>query len=266
MDKIINAGTLFKPFDLRGLFLRNRVVMSPLTRSRAGEQRLPNSLMAEYYAQRASAGLIISEATVISKQGIGWLNSPGIYSDQQSHAWQQVVDAVHAKGAPMFLQFWHCGRASHSSFHPEEGLPVAPSAIAINQDYIHTPIGKQPYETPRALETDEVSAIVDDGPLNERRERDSMAWKYTRPMDTSLISSYSPRPIIERTAMAAASKIVSGFWRRFLERFLPTGHPVKWAFTFRRTAISTTWARRIFERPFSTLPSSLISTSLPIFT
>jgi N-ethylmaleimide reductase len=162
MDKIINAGTLFKPFDLRGLFLRNRVVMSPLTRSRAGEQRLPNSLMAEYYAQRASAGLIISEATVISKQGIGWLNSPGIYSDQQSHAWQQVVDAVHAKGAPMFLQFWHCGRASHSSFHPEEGLPVAPSAIAINQDYIHTPIGKQPYETPRALETDEVSAIVED--------------------------------------------------------------------------------------------------------
>jgi len=162
MAKTSNADALFSAFDLRGLLLKNRVVMSPLTRSRAGDQRLPNSLMAEYYAQRASAGFIISEATVISQQGIGWRNSPGIYSDEQAQAWKQVVDAVHAKGTAMFLQLWHCGRASHSSFHQDQGLPVAPSSIKINEDHISTPIGKQPYEIPRALETEEVQAVVED--------------------------------------------------------------------------------------------------------
>jgi len=118
--------------------------------------------MAEYYAQRSSAGLIITEATVVSKQGIGWLNSPGIYSDEQAEAWKRVVDAVHAEGAKIFLQLWHCGRASHSSFHEKKGLPVAPSAVKINGDGIRTPLGKQPYETPRALETEEIPAIVED--------------------------------------------------------------------------------------------------------
>jgi len=136
--------------------------MSPLTRSRAGEERMPNSLMAEYYAQRASAGLIISEATVVSKQGIGWLNSPGIYSDAQAEAWELVVDAVHSKGAPIFLQLWHCGRASHTAFHEHGELPVAPSAIKINGEFSHTPIGKKPYETPRALEIEEIPKIVED--------------------------------------------------------------------------------------------------------
>jgi N-ethylmaleimide reductase len=136
--------------------------MAPLTRSRAGVERLPNSLMAKYYAQRASAGMIITEATVISEQGIGWPNSPGIYSDEQAEAWKEIVHAVHDRGTPIFLQLWHCGRASHSSFHEKQGLPVAPSAVKLIRDYIHTPIGKQPYETPRALETDEVPAIVED--------------------------------------------------------------------------------------------------------
>ncbi len=157
-----NRSVLFDSFDLRGIKLKNRVVMAPLTRSRAGKERMPNSLMAEYYGQRASAGLIITEGTLISKQAIGWLNAPGIYSDEQARAWRKVVDAVHAEGAKIFLQLWHCGRASHSSFHEEEGLPVGPSAIKLNGDYIHTPIGKQPYETPRALETDEVAGIVHD--------------------------------------------------------------------------------------------------------
>lgn len=155
------TGGLLRPFDLRGLLLKNRVAMAPMTRSRAGEERLPNALMAEYYAQRASAGLIITEATVVSQQGIGWLNSPGIYTDGQAEAWKQVVDAVHAKGTPIFLQLWHCGRASHSSFHNGEP-PVSASAVKLNGEYIHTPIGKQPYETPRALETDEVAAVVED--------------------------------------------------------------------------------------------------------
>lgn len=153
---------LLQPYDLNGLLLKNRVVMSPLTRSRAGAERIPNRLMAEYYTQRASAGLIITEATVVSKQGIGWLDSPGIYSDEQAEAWKMVVDAVHAKGCPIFLQLWHCGRASHSTFHDNGELPVAPSAIRLNGDHIHTPSGKQPYETPRPLETDEVTAVVED--------------------------------------------------------------------------------------------------------
>ena len=117
---------------------------------------MPNALMAEYYAQRASVGLIIAEATVISKQANGWINSPGIYSDEQAQAWKQVVDAVHAKGTPFFLQLWHMGRASHSSFQENGQLPVSASALKLNAESIHTPVGKQPYETPRALETSEV--------------------------------------------------------------------------------------------------------------
>lgn len=156
------SPTLLSPFDLRGLPLKNRVVMAPMTRARAGSERIPNALMAEYYAQRASAGLIITEATVVSKQANGWVNSPGIYSEEQAEGWKQVVDAVHARGGLIFLQLWHCGRASHSHFHENGQLPVAPSAIKLNEEYIHTPIGKQPYETPRALETDEIPLIVED--------------------------------------------------------------------------------------------------------
>jgi N-ethylmaleimide reductase len=163
MQKIILADNseLLSSYNLNDLLLKNRVVMSPLTRSRAGKERLANPLMAEYYTQRATAGMIISEATVISKQGIGWLNSPGIYSDEQAESWRQVVDAVHAKGTSIFLQLWHCGRASHSSFHESEGLPVAPSAIKLEGDAIHTPSGPHIHETPRALETGELPGIVE---------------------------------------------------------------------------------------------------------
>ena len=108
---------LFQPFDLHGLGLPNRIVMAPLTRSRAGAERLPNALMAEYYAQRVAAGLIISEATTISEQANGWVDSPGIYSDEMEAGWKRVTDTVHARGGRMFLQLWHMGRASHSAFH-----------------------------------------------------------------------------------------------------------------------------------------------------
>ena len=162
MNTKTRSPELLSPFDLMGLPLKNRVVMAPLTRSRAGVERMPNALTAKYYAQRASAGLIITEATVISKQGIGWQNSPGIYSDQQLEAWKQVVDAVHAKGTPIFLQLWHCGRASHSDFQENGQLPIAPSAIKLNGEYIATPLGKQPYQTPRALTTEEIPLIVED--------------------------------------------------------------------------------------------------------
>jgi N-ethylmaleimide reductase len=156
------SSALLSPVKLGDLTLKNRVVMAPLTRSRAGIERIPNALMSEYYSQRTSAGLIITEATVISKQAIGWLNTPGIYSDEQTIGWKQVVDAVHDRKTPFFLQLWHCGRASHSSFQENGQLPVAPSAIGIESDDIHTPNGKQPHETPRALEIDEIPGIVED--------------------------------------------------------------------------------------------------------
>lgn len=162
MAETAQSSPLLNAFARNGLFLRNRIVMSPLTRSRAGEERIPNQLMAEYYAQRASAGLIVSEATVVSRQGIGWLNSPGVYSDEQTEGWKKVVDAVHARGGTMFLQLWHCGRASHRAFFEDGQMPVAPSAIKIDNDYSHTPRGKLPYETPRALTTQEIPGVVED--------------------------------------------------------------------------------------------------------
>lgn len=157
----VHLPHLLSSFDLRGLPLRNRVVMAPLTRARAGRQRVPNDLMAEYYVQRASAGLIVAEATSISEQGLGWVDSPGIYNEAQVAGWRKIVAAVHAQGTPFFLQLWHCGRASHSAFHG--GQPsVSASAIKINGDDLHTPNGKRPHETPRALATEEVVAVVED--------------------------------------------------------------------------------------------------------
>jgi N-ethylmaleimide reductase len=157
-----NVSHLLSPFALKDLSLDNRVVMAPLTRSRAGSERMPNALMAEYYAQRAGVGLIITEGTTISKEANGWLHSPGIYTAEQTEAWKQVVNAVHEKGTPIFLQLWHTGRASHSSFQENNQLPVAPSAIKLEGSQAHTPNGKQPYETPRALETEEIPQIVED--------------------------------------------------------------------------------------------------------
>lgn len=152
---------LLERFQLGDLLLNNRIVIAPMTRARADDNRLVTPVIAEYYAQRASAGLIITEATVVSEQGIGWGNTPGIYNEAQQESWRLVTDALHDKGTPVFLQLWHCGRASHNSFHSGE-LPVAPSAIKIEDDHIHTPTGKQEYEVPRALETSEVKAIVQD--------------------------------------------------------------------------------------------------------
>ena len=122
---------LFQPFRLHDLALPNRIVLSPMTRGRAGAARLPNRLMAEYYSQRSSAGLLITEATTISEEADGWNESPGIYTDEMTEGWKQTTSAVHEKGGMIFLQLWHTGRASHSSFHG--GRPaVAPSAIKIN--------------------------------------------------------------------------------------------------------------------------------------
>lgn len=156
----MSRAPLDTPFKLGELSLPNRIVMAPLTRGRAGEQRVPNALMAEYYAQRASAGLIIAEATAVCPQGNGWVDAPGIYNDEQVKGWAQVVSEVHRNGARIVLQLWHMGRASHSIFH-QGALPVAPSAIAIQGKEARTAQGNKPYEIPRALETEEIPGVID---------------------------------------------------------------------------------------------------------
>ena len=149
---------LFDPLVVGDLTLPNRVIMAPLTRQRAGDERLPNALMAQYYAERASAGLILSEATSVTPQGVGYAKTPGIWSDEQVAGWKLVTDAVHAAGGRIFLQLWHVGRVSDPIFLNGE-LPVAPSAIAPN-GHVSLVRPQRPFVTPRALELDEIAAVV----------------------------------------------------------------------------------------------------------
>jgi N-ethylmaleimide reductase len=151
---------LFQPVRLGSYRLANRIVMAPLTRSRAGADGVPSPLMAEYYEQRASAGLIVAEGTNISPQGRGYAFTPGIYSTRQVEAWRVVTQAIHAKGGRVFLQLWHVGRISHPSLQPDGALPVAPSAICPS-GLAYTETGFQPIATPRALETDEIPGIIE---------------------------------------------------------------------------------------------------------
>jgi N-ethylmaleimide reductase len=151
---------LFESVKLGPLSLPNRIVMAPLTRSRAKEGDVPSEIAIEYYAQRATAGLIIAEATQISPQGKGYILTPGIYNDEHVAAWKRITDAVHAKGGHIFLQLWHVGRISHPSIQPDNALPVAPSAIK-PEGQAYTDSGFVPLLTPRALETSEIAGIVE---------------------------------------------------------------------------------------------------------
>lgn len=149
---------LFEPLQLGSLTIPNRMLMAPLTRTRAGMEHLPNALMAEYYAQRASAGLIISECTMILPNTSAFIAEPGIYSGEQVEAWKQVTTAVHAKGGKIFLQIWHAGRAAHPNMCDGQ-QPISASAIAIEGD-THTPQGKADYVVPRAVQVDEIPTLI----------------------------------------------------------------------------------------------------------
>jgi N-ethylmaleimide reductase len=151
---------LLSPYKLGELELPNRIVMAPLTRQRAGKGNVPHQLNAEYYVQRATAGLIIAEATQVSPQGQGYPNTPGIHSAEQVAGWRLVTDAVHQHGGRIYLQLWHVGRISHPDFQPDGALPLAPSAIAPKGQAM-TLEGMKPYVTPRALETWEIPEIVE---------------------------------------------------------------------------------------------------------
>ncbi|MDH4187799.1 MAG: alkene reductase, partial [Nitrospira sp.] len=150
---------LCAPIGLGPYKLRNRIVMAPLTRNRAGQGQVPQSMNVLYYRQRASAGLIISEATQVCPEGVGYPNTPGIHSDEQVKGWRAVTDAVHAEGGRMFLQLWHVGRISHPLLQPGGILPVAPSAIKPEGQAV-TYEGLKPYVTPRALDLTELPGIV----------------------------------------------------------------------------------------------------------
>jgi len=150
---------LLSPLQVGALNLPNRILMAPLTRCRADADHNPTALMAEYYAQRASAGLIIAEATMVMEGNSSFWMEPGIYSDAQVKGWKVVTDAVHAKGGQIVLQLWHGGRACHPLLNGG-AQPVAPSAIPITGDEVHTPEGKKPYVTPRELGDDEIPGIV----------------------------------------------------------------------------------------------------------
>ena len=150
--------TLFDPIKIGDLELPNRIIMAPLTRARASAGRVPNALMAEYYVQRASAGLIMSEATSVTPMGVGYENTPGIWSNEQVAGWRLVTDAVHAAGGRITLQLWHVGRISDPSLLDGQA-PVAPSAIAA-QGHVSLLRPERPYPTPRALEIAEIADVV----------------------------------------------------------------------------------------------------------
>ena len=155
----MTSQTLFTPFAVAALTFPNRIVLAPMTRSRAVDGNVPNPLAAIYYAQRASAGLLITEGTQVSPQGVGYIRTPGIHSAEQVAGWKAITDAVHAAGGRIFAQLWHVGRVSHPDFHGG-ALPVAPSALRADGEAF-TAAGRQPLPTPRALAHEEIAGVVE---------------------------------------------------------------------------------------------------------
>lgn len=154
------GAELLQPIELGRITLRNRIAMSAMTRSRT-PGGVPNELNALYYRQRASAGIIFAESTAVSPYGIGIINTPGIFTDEQAEGWRRVTDGVHAEGGRIFLQLWHCGQISHPSMLPGGATPVGPSAIALNGT-VRTEMGRVPIGVPRALELEEIPGIIDE--------------------------------------------------------------------------------------------------------
>ena len=156
------TASLFQPVRLGDITLSNRMAMAPLTRNRAEEGNVPGAMTVEYYAQRASVGLIIAEATQVSAQAQGYVATPGVHTPEQIAGWRKVTDAVHAQGGKIFVQLWHTGRMSHTAFQPGEKPPVAPSAIRAKAKTYIPGAGYVDTSEPRALETAEIAGIVDD--------------------------------------------------------------------------------------------------------
>ena len=200
-------SSLLSPVTIGAWKLPNRIIMAPLTRCRASEGRVPNAMMAEYYAQRASAGLIISEATSVDPMGVGYPNTPGIWSDGQVEGWKLVTKAVHDAGGQIILQLWHVGRVSDPLYLDGE-LPVAPSAIA-PEGHVSLIRPEKPFVTPRALETEEIPEVVEAyrKELRTRKRRGLMGWRFMGQMAICSTSFCRTVRIIVRMIMEDRSKI-----------------------------------------------------------
>lgn len=155
----MSTKDLFSPVTIGNLMINNRMVMAPMTRNRAAEGAVPQAMNVEYYRQRAGAGLIITEASQVSPEGVGYPATPGIYNEQQVAGWQKITDAVHAEGGHIYLQLWYCGRISHPDLLPDQQQPVAPSAIRPEGETV-TYEGMKPFVEPRALAADDILDII----------------------------------------------------------------------------------------------------------
>lgn len=170
-----SANALFEPVQIGALHLANSIVMAPLTRNRAG--LVPGPCALGYYAQRATAGLIIAEATQVSAQAQGYADTPGCYTDDQMLGWRKVTTAVHAKGGAIVLQLWHTGRVSHTSFQMDDAAPVGPSAIRAETKTFMSGQGFVAVSTPRALALSEMGGIVEDFRYASRRAGGRVRWR-----------------------------------------------------------------------------------------
>jgi N-ethylmaleimide reductase len=201
----MTTKALFSPMRLGAIEIPNRIVMAPLTRMRAGDENTPTPLNAEYYTQRASAGLIIAEGTAISPQAQGYPNAPGIYTARQIAAWRVETESVHTRGGRIVLQIAHNGRNSHSSLMPNGELPVAPSAIPPTIPALTSSFGQVPAEVPRALETAEIYGIVKTFRQAARNaiEAGFDGVELQEPTVTLSSSSWKTEPTSVRMAIAA---------------------------------------------------------------
>jgi len=196
---------LFSPMTLGDYQLPNRIFMAPLTRGRAVESGIPNALMAEYYAQRSSAGLIIAEATAVAKNGLGWINAPGIFNNQQQQGWRKVADAVHGEGGRIFLQLWHMGSVVHPDFLDGE-LPVSSSAVK-QQGSLKTPQGRdREFAIPRSLPIADISEVVQEFASAAKRAIDAgLDGVEIHGANGFLIDQFSRDSINHRTDMYGGS-------------------------------------------------------------
>lgn len=255
---------LFKPLQLGSLTLPNRIIMSPITRCRAGESRTPNSMMVEYYGQRATAGFILSEATSVTPMGVGYAGTPGIWCEDQVEGWKKVTKRVHAEGGRIFLQLWHVGRISHPTFLDGK-KPVAPSAIKAD-GHVSLVRPMTEYPTPRALETEEVKDIVDafrEGAVNAKKA--GFDGVEIHAANGYLIDQFLQDKTNRRDDLyGGALKTEPVFFSKSLMRSLKSGEPIEWEFTWLRVVTAMTWVIPIPFKLLATSSANSMNAELPL--
>ncbi len=226
-----NQNPLLTPYQLGDLSLKNRIVMAPLTRTRAENPgHVPTDLMVEYYSQRASAGLIISEGTWVSEEAQGWYGVPGIYNEEQGEAWKRVTDAVHRRGGRIFAQLWHQGGVSHNSLYPDGRQPLAPSAVYMEQ-LVHVRGGSVKSDLPRAMSIADIKRTVSDYKHASRSlpaKRASTESSCRLAMCTSSISSCTRQQTAAPMNTAEVLKTAPASSSRCLMRFSMYGLANGW--------------------------------------